>query len=284
MSGSDRRLLPAEVHVVASAPPFVLPSVSGAPIGWNDALAAVLGYARAKRLLPLRTPSYPDGHVVRVPAFSYGVYDCVPTSEDDGFAWLDVLVVDGLNGRLRQSSIVALKDAGERAWKHVHRADVRSGGQAFWELPIEEVIPPEPSGSTGAALCAAWGECMSTDDIDVALTHKVLYHKRPRLFPLIDRRTAPRLEDQARLNPGGLWAVIHRELTENAESFDALESALNELLAWKDGVRLERLRLHDILLWLDVTEQRSWAAEEGRKTAEWHEWSSRPDDGIPGRV
>ena len=70
-------------------PPFVLPSVSPEPIPWDDALATVPGHARAKRPLTIRTPSHPDGHVVDVPAHSYSVYGCVPTSDDDGFAWLD---------------------------------------------------------------------------------------------------------------------------------------------------------------------------------------------------
>jgi hypothetical protein len=259
----------------SAPPPFVLPSVASEPILWDDALATVLGYARATRSLKIKTPSHPDGHVVQVRAFSYSVYDCVPASDDDEFAWLDVLVVDGLNGRLSQRSIVALKDAGERAWKYVHRAEVRAGGRAFWDLPIEEVIAPEPPGTTGEALAAAWAECMGTDDIDVALTHKLLHHRRPRLFPLIDRKTRFRLEGQVQPGAGRLWAVIHRELTRNAEQFTRLESALDELLTGTDDVRLERLRLHDILLWTDKTGQRDWAAAEGRDTEEWQTYVSR---------
>jgi hypothetical protein len=168
--------------MTSAPPPFVLPSVAPEPIRWDDALAAVLGYTRATRPLKIRTPSHPDGHVVQVPKFSYSVYDCVPASDDEEFAWLDVLVVDGLNGKLSQESILALKDAGGRAWPHVAEATARADGRAFWDLPVEEVIEPPPAGSTGEALFKAWEECFHTDHVKVALTHKLLHHKRPRLF------------------------------------------------------------------------------------------------------
>ena len=258
----------------SALPAFVLSSVSSEPIPWDDALATVLGYARARRPLKIRTPSHPDGHVVDVPAFSYSVYDCVPASDDDEFAWLDVLVVDGLNGKLSQRSIVALKDAGRRAWEKVRAADRRAAGRAFWELLIEEVIHPEPPGSTGEALAAAWAECFHTDGVGIALTHKLLHHKRPRLFPLIDQQTAPRLEARVPRGAGRFWAVIHRELTANAEQFSLLEDELARHLNQDDDVRLERLRLHDILLWTDKTEQREWAAAQGRATDEWQAYLS----------
>ena len=253
----------------SALPAFVLPSVSSAPIPWDDALATVLGYARAKRPLKIRTPSHPDGHTVQVRAYSYSVYDCVPASEDDEFAWLDVLVVDGLNGQLSQRSIVALKNAGDRAWEHVREADTRAAGRAFWDLPIEEVIEPPLPGSAGQSLFRAWEQCFHTEHVEVALTHKLLHHKRPRLFPLIDRQTRPRLIAQVGTQAGRIWAVIHRELNRNAEQFGALEAALAQVLVEKDDVLLERLRLHDILLWLDVTRRRQDAAAAGLRTDEW---------------
>ena len=74
---------------------FTLPSVSDRKVPWDDALAAVLGYTRATRKLHIRTPSHPDGHVVDVPSYSYGLYDCVPASQDD----------DSLDWRLSSSTV-----------------------------------------------------------------------------------------------------------------------------------------------------------------------------------
>jgi hypothetical protein len=106
--------------------PFDLPSVSDRPIEWEAALCAVLGYARGTRPLFVKTPTYPEGKSIDVRAFAYSVYDCVPASEDEAFAWLDILVIDGLNGRLTQEKITALKDAAERAWPHVREATERA--------------------------------------------------------------------------------------------------------------------------------------------------------------
>ena len=141
-----------------------LPSVGLEPIPWSEALAAVLGYARAQRDLHITwTPSHPDGVTIKVRAYAYRVYDCVPPSDDDEFAWLDVLVVDGINGKMDQAAVTALKDAADRAWPHVRTAIERADGRAFWDLPEEEVGRTPPPGTTGRALSDAWQECWSTD-------------------------------------------------------------------------------------------------------------------------
>jgi hypothetical protein len=258
----------------APTPPFRLPSIRDAEIPWKEALAAVLGYARGTRKLLVRTPSYPDGHEVDVPAFAYSVYDCVPASADEGFAWLDVLVIDGLNGKLAHDVITALKDAGDRAWPHVREATARAAGSTFWELPVEEFAADPPAGSAGAAMTAAWAECMGTDQVKVALTHKLLHHKRPGLFPLIDNQTAPLLRVRADLAGTGLWAAVHAELTENARALAALEGALSSLLNRPEDARLQRLRLHDVLLWLTATRKWDLALRKGHSTEEWRRYET----------
>ncbi len=251
---------------------FRLPSADEHDIAWDDALAAVLGYARAQRDLRIKwTPSHPEGVTVKVRAYAYRVYDCVLPSEDEEFAWLDVLVVDGINGKMDQSAITALKDAADRAWPHVRTAMERADGRAFWELPEPEVGRTPPPGSTGNALDQAWRECMATDGVGVALTHKLLHHKRPLLFPLIDGLTAPKLKPH-RDGVVGLWGVVHRELQANADQFSALEKAFADLMTGKDDVALTRLRLHDILLWLKAAGKWNHALSRGRETAEWSRW------------
>ena len=252
---------------------FELPSVDEQAIPWSEALAAVLGYARAQRDLRIKwTPSYPDGVTIKVRAYAYRVYDCVPPSEDDEFAWLDVLLVDGINGKMDHAAITALKDAADRAWPHVRTAIERADGRAFWELPEVEVGRRPPAGTTGEALEHAWRECMQTDDVGVALTHKLLHHKRPDLFPLIDGLTAPRLEPHTD-GDVRLWGVVHRQLRANAAEFAALERTFAELMNEAEGdVRLTRLRLHDILLWLRAARKWNHAVGHGQATAEWARW------------
>jgi hypothetical protein len=261
-----------ERGTTVQALPFHLPSAAPQPISWSDALAAVLGYARAQRDLRIAwTPSHPDGVTIKVRAYAYQVYDCVPPSEDDEFAWVDVFVVDGINGKMDQKAITALKEAADRAWPHVRTAIERADGRAFWHLPEEEVGRTPPPGTTGAALNDAWRECWATDGVKTALTHKLLHHKRPDLFPLIDNLTAPYItahQDEQVL----LWGVVHRELTANVEQFDALERAFADLVNGKGDVPLTRLRLHDILLWLKASKRWPHAVDRGRATAEWNRW------------
>lgn len=251
---------------------FRLPSAGEQEIAWSDALAAVLGYARAQRDLRIRwTPSHPDGITIKVRAYAYRVYDCVPPSEDDEFAWLDVLVVDGINGKMDQKAITALKDAADRAWPHVRTAIRRAEGRAFWELPEDEVRRTARPGTAGKALDNAWRECIATGGIGVALTHKLLHHKRPALIPLIDGLTAPKLEPHKDTTVG-LWGVVHRELQANADQFEALERAFADLVNGVDDVPLTRLRLHDILLWLTAARKWDHAVANGKATSEWARW------------
>jgi hypothetical protein len=257
---------------------FRLPSTGAAEIPWNDALAAVWGYARETRPLSIRPPSE-LARTVQVPAFAYATYDCIPPSPDAGFTWLDVLVVDGLNGKLNQEVITALKHAAGRAWPHVERAIERADGRTFWELPALELARHPTPGSTGEALDSAWAECMGTGKVKLALTHKLLHHKCPDLFPLIDNKTAPSLKGAIASPDEGLWAVVHRELRENKVQFSALEQAFATLVNDKNDVPLQRLRLHDILLWLIATKKWERAVTAGRQTPEWDQYRKTAEAG-----
>lgn len=254
---------------------FRLPSISADEIPCDEALAAVLGYARATRDLVIRrTPTYQDGMTVSVPAYAYAVYDCVLPSDDDGFAWLDALVVDGLNGKMDQKAITALKHAADRAWPHVRDAVARAGGRAFWELPAEDAARVPPAGSAGEAMANAWQECFATGGIKTALTHKLLHHKRPDLFPSSTIRRLPLLTQHTDEEAVGPWAIIHRELQANEESFIFLEQEFARLVNGKADVPLARLRLHDILLWLTAAKKWDHAVSRGRETEEWKRWQN----------
>ena len=85
---------------------------------------------------------------------------------------------------------------------------------------------------------------MGVPGIDLAVSHKILHHKRPGLCPLLDRVT------EGAYPPGQAWAGIHKELTHQTGEFTQLEGWFEGLAASHDGVALQRLRLHDILLWL----------------------------------
>jgi hypothetical protein len=91
-----------------------------------------------------------------------------------------------------------------------------------------------------------------------------LHHRRPELFPLLVRTTRWALLPHVREGDSGVEAVVHRELTANADAFDALEEAV----ATRLGTALTRLRLHDILLWLSASLRLPHAVQLGLATDE----------------
>jgi hypothetical protein len=75
-----------------------------------------------------------------------------------------------------------------------------------------------------------------------AITNKILHFKRPNQFPVADSRTKPGL-------PDGIWLQPHRDLTRHVEAYTSLEAWFEHFASKHDGMRLTRLRIHDILLW-----------------------------------
>jgi hypothetical protein len=114
---------------------------------------------------------------------------------------------------------------------------------------------------------------MRTEDVKVALTHKLLHHKRPDLFPLIDRKTEPLLAAHTD-ESAGLWAVVHSELNANQRQFTALETTFAELVDGEGDVPLTRLRLHDVLLWLIATGYWDRAVTAGHSSQEWRRYAA----------
>jgi hypothetical protein len=121
----------------------------------------------------------------------------------------------------------------------------------FWGLPAVAIgAVPAAAGSVGWCVWRAWEVLMGVPQVNVAVAHKTLHHKRPWLFPLLDSQTEP-------LYPHGAWAAIHSELTSQATQFGELEGWFAALAAERVGVSLTRLRLHDILSWGDAAGQRA---------------------------
>jgi hypothetical protein len=102
---------------------------------------------------------------------------------------------------------------------------------------------------------------MSLKWIKVATTHKVLHHKDPRHFPLIDNVTA-----KAYSKTEG-WLGIHSEVGGQKRAFVELERWFEDLAQEHGGVALNRLRLHDILLWADLSASTTRTGMSNRERA-----------------
>ena len=250
---------------MTARPALSLPSAGPDPVAWDTAVAAVLGYARGRRPLWFRSPGRPEGRWVRIPAFGYERFDCRPPVTgplgDD-----DVLVAEGLHGRLDPAGWAAVRAALDDVDPLADAAAVRAGRRAFWELPPGEVSVLEEPGTVGAALRAVGqgGAGRQRDHLSAAV-----HHRRPHLVPLLDVTTRRQLLPHVEEGDSGVEAVVHRELLANAEAFDALETATSELLTGTGGVPLTRLRLHDVLVWLSGSLRLTHAVALGRQTPEW---------------
>jgi len=97
---------------------------------------------------------------------------------------------------------------------------------------------------------------MATTDLGVASVHKVLHHKRPHLFPLLDNETVKLIRPAARAAGCGLRQLIHSELQAHEDAFAGLERDVSVIAGDVGGVPLSWLRLHDILGWMEATGQR----------------------------
>ncbi|NMO90891.1 hypothetical protein [Actinomycetospora sp. TBRC 11914] len=222
---------------------LVLPSTGPDPIPLADALAAVTGYALARRPLRFRSPGVPDGRWVRVPAYGWSRFDTVAASTGpDG----DVLLGEALHGRLDRDGWQDVHDALARVAPLVDDVRRRAAGRALWTLPAEEFSVLEEPGTVGALL----REVAAVAGRHPAHVLAALQHRHPELIPHLARSTRRTLLPHLEEGDSGVEAVVRRELVANDAAFAVLERRVADRL---EGARPTRLRLHDILLWLATT-------------------------------
>jgi len=235
----------------------------------DDARLAVLGYAFGTREVRPSPKAFSGAFEQELaPRWGYCTHDCIARSDDTEFTDLDVLVAAGLNGRLGVDSVAALKLATGRAAGSVAAAAkivavaARAANDgvrlSFADLASNELAGDPPEGSIGALLAQAWRQMMSTPGVGVALTHKVLHHKQPEIFPLLDNLTIEKLS--GRPTRRSAWQQIHLELAASREEFESLRSWFAEQAADRGGVAVSLTRLYDILLWLKAKGVNEWEA------------------------
>jgi hypothetical protein len=219
-------------------------SVAGHEFTEERAKSVIAGYALGTRQTQFQRKRGCET-ITRAPIevhrWGYKTYDCVLSSKGPDCEPVDYLVAGGLNGRIDVGAVAALQVAAPPALNELAKIEEEV---TFWELREDRLIDIPGEECPERHLWLAWCHMITMPEIGVALTHKVLHHKRPRLFPLADGQTIKAL------GQGEAWQTIHRDLNRNAEPFEQLESWFGHLVNNQDGlVGLSRLRLHDILLW-----------------------------------
>ncbi|MGI9032516.1 MAG: DUF6308 family protein [Acidimicrobiales bacterium] len=187
--------------------------------------------------------------------YAYQSYDCVPASKGP-LDMADIVVSTGLNSRISARTMLAIYALAPDISAELALLPPPS---TFWELDEPELCTaPDPPRQV-RHMWRAWWLLMGIPGVGVAVTHKTLHHKRPRLCPLLDGKTVPYYRD------GHPWAGIHRELTAHEAEFRDLEAWFAERADARGGVGLSRLRLHDILLWCHATKNRTPCDALGRE-------------------
>lgn len=257
--------------MTASASDLTLPSAGPDPLTQDTALAAVLGYVRGRRPLWFRSPSQPEGRWVHVAAFGYDRFDRL--APDDGPPGdRDVLVAEGLHGRLDRPGWTAVRGALDAAWPLAESAVERAAERAFEDLPDDEFSVLAEPGTVGAALRGIWSRSAQLPGVRPEFVSAAVHHRHPALIPHVDVTTRRQLWPHVREGDSGPEAVVHRELRANAAGFTALQSALARLLP--DERVPTRLRLHDVLLWLAGSLRLPAAVGMGRASAEWQRYAA----------
>jgi hypothetical protein len=250
-------------------PAFDLPSAGPEPLPWDSALAAVLGYARGRRPLRFRSPDHPEGRWYQVLAFGFERFDVQQVSAGDPGDG-DVLVAEGLHGRLDPAGWAAVRRALDDVRPLADAAVARAAGRPFWALPAGEFSVLDEPGTVGAALREIWTRSSDTDAVRPQHVSAALHRRHPTLLPSLSPTTRRQLWPHLREGDSGVEAVVHRELQANALSFAALETTAAALLGPPAGrAPLTRLRLHDVLLWLVGSLRFTHAVALGQASAEW---------------
>ena len=232
---------------------LVLPSAGPDPIPFDTAVAAVVGYALGRRPFRFRSLSFPDGKWAQIPAFGYERFDAHPAT-DLPLGEIDILVAEGLYGRLRPAPWEALREQLDRSRPLADALTQRATGRPFHELPSDEFSVLAEPGTVGALLRYL------QEGAEPHYVLAALHHRHRDLVPIVSDRTTRQLSPHRQEADSGVEAVIHRELGANAEAFEQLEKATAAVLP----VPLTRLRLHDVLVWLSGSLRLTHAVALGR--------------------
>lgn len=214
----------------------------------EDAKAIIAGYCFGEVTESPDPPSPAYGEPLpawRRARFGYRSYDC-QRGPGEGIDIVDIVAPVLLNvtqgyGVEIVSNLLAVAPGVNEVVRQIPD-DV-----SFWTLRREELVEP-PAGSPAWLLHRAWYLIESVLGCGVTKTHKILHHAWPHLFPLIDRQTMTKLDQN-------MWLTIYDDLTkpEHVLVWDELETWFATLAGGRGGVPLTRLRLYDILLWCGVT-------------------------------
>ncbi len=220
---------------------------------FREAQEALVGYAFAEQSAwkpPSGYGPYGDSPTASAGCWAYRSYDCIPTQLGP-LRGVDLLTPPGLDRKIAATEILAMEAVVKDVSEALARVPVH---QTFWDLPLDgHPIWLDPVARPDTIAWWVWRAYWLIDganSVGSTTAHKILHHKRPWLFPLVDDVTEPRLGGARKT-----WEQINSDLAQHKAGFERLEQwfacvAATEARAGGVAVPITRLRIHDILLWL----------------------------------
>jgi hypothetical protein len=245
--------------------PIELTGVNGSRVSYSEdeARAALSGYAFGQISLSWKPPrGLPRDSDLGLPPsagtryrWGYWSFDCVPASPSR-VSVEDIVATAALDTGVSGDAVLGLDAIRHDLNETLMHIPVTT---TFWQLPVKDFNErPPASGTVSWWAWRAWALLMGLPGVDRAITHKLLHRKRPWLFPMLDSVTS------AHLGGSRAWATIWEDLTRHEQEFVGLEDWFAALASAHDGVRLTRLRIHDIMLWGELSGDRQMMESLGR--------------------
>lgn len=158
---------------------------------------------------------------------------------------LQIVAANGLNARISTAERAVLVALIPEVNEHLSEI-----GPATSLFKIE-FDGPKAVGASGSAMTAAYKVLRQVKGVAYTKASKILHLVRPELYPVIDTKTMESFSDNQ------VWVTVRDQIAAQRSAFDHLESVSKTLAADDPTLTpIGSLRIHDILVWCDVTEKR----------------------------
>lgn len=193
--------------------------------------------------------------------YAWHSYDTVLRDAKGNVSPSDVLASTGLNSNIGSTVMLRLIALLENTNPLPDLTSI----PCFWKLE-PSALAEEPGGGHAEQALWDWYRLLtSLDGVAGAVMSKVVHHRHPTVMPLWDSMVAKAYKEET------VWASMHADLNKHEEFFAELERRFEwyqkEYQAG-DDVEVRRLRLLDILVWGEHSENRSNMEAIGEKCIE----------------
>ncbi len=209
----------------------------------GDALAAVIGFCFGRNASGRRL-------------FAYASYDAALRGAPDPIEGA-IHAANGLNANLSASDLLELL--------HLHEQSSLpdlSQCPPFWTLPYADVLS-DPSNNTPAGMLWKWYHAVTAiSGLGGAASSKTGHHLAPTVMPLWDSLVGRSWH----LNH--MWAEFHQQLNQHVVWCADLERGVEHYRVSHEGgfgIPVSRLRIVDIVLWLDNRGELALALSTGQE-------------------